>query len=289
MVDRVWDDVDAVGIEIEQLDGAPANELARDDHGRGSAGSAVVGDAPERPARRAEELREIAMLRVVQGHDRRRLRPRRRHRQRVVKDVELCDVRRHRFRATRGERHRRDAERAAPSDGRVLDLDRGQTLGRVLRPRRNEHRVVVRPDSSERADELSRVRLGPARVSGRQREEGDADAHPLSLLTDPAGQSPDTAAARILRCPLMTPKTAILQGFLLRELPSTSTSSSALCARRSAAPAPIRVPARAARTSAGSPERRPSGSGRFRPIGRCGFARGFAAASVLRSRPCCAS
>ena len=41
------------------------------------------------------------------------------------------------------------------------------------------------------------------------------------------------------RCPLMTPKMAILQGFP-RALPSTSRSSSGRCARRSADPAPIR-------------------------------------------------
>ena len=147
VVDRVRDDVHAARVEIQQLDGAPAHELARhDDRGRATR-RPVVGDAPERPARRAEELGKVAMLRVVQRDDGRRLRSRRGDGQRVVEDVELGDLRRHRLRAARGERHRRDAERPAAADGRILDLDGGQAFGRILRARRHEHHVLVRPDA----------------------------------------------------------------------------------------------------------------------------------------------
>ena len=171
VVDRVRDDVHAAGVEIQELDSAAAHELARHDDGRGTAGRAVVRDSPERPASRAEELGKVSMLRVVQRDDGRCLCSRRGHRQRVVENVELGDLRRHGPRTPRGKRHRRDAKRAPAPHGRILDLDRRQPLGRVLRTRWHEHDVLVRPDAVQRTRELSRVRLRSATVSGRQRQE----------------------------------------------------------------------------------------------------------------------
>ena len=116
VVDGVRHDVDAARVEVEELDGAFTHELARHDDGRRTARRPVVRDAPERLARRAEELGEVAVLRVVQRDDGRRLRPRRRHGERVVEDVELGDVCGDGFRPTRCERHRGDPQRPAPAD-----------------------------------------------------------------------------------------------------------------------------------------------------------------------------
>ena len=171
MVDRVRDDVHSIRAELEQLDRASADELAHDDDGGRAPGGAVVGDTPERAPGGAEELRQVTVLGVVQRDDRRRPRPGRGDGQRVVEDVELCDVRGDGLRASRGECHGRDPERAAPSDGRILDLDGGQTVGCVFRACRHEHHVVVRSDPPERADELSRVGLGSTEVTGRQRQQ----------------------------------------------------------------------------------------------------------------------
>ena len=89
VVDRVRHDVDACWIEVEELDCALPHELAGDEHRGGRARCAVVRDAPERAACRAEELRHVAMLRVMKRDDGRALRPRRGHGERVVQDVEL--------------------------------------------------------------------------------------------------------------------------------------------------------------------------------------------------------
>ncbi len=178
MVDRERHDVHTRGIEVEQLDGSRAHELARDDDRCSASSGAVVGDAPERPARRAEELREIAVLRVVERDDSRRLRPRRGDGQRIVEHVELCDMGGHGLRPASRECHGRDPERAAPRNGWVLDLDGREPFGRVLGSRGHENGVVVGPDAPEPAQELPRVRLGSTEVAWRQRQEGDADAHP---------------------------------------------------------------------------------------------------------------
>ena len=126
---------------------------------------AVVGEPPERAPRGPEELGQVAMLDVVQRHDGGRVRARRRHRQRVVDDVERRDLGADALRPPRLQRHRRDPQWPALGDGRVLHLDRGEPLGRVLRPGGHEDRVVGRPDLRERADELARVRLGAAHVA----------------------------------------------------------------------------------------------------------------------------
>ena len=87
VVDPVRDDVDERRIQLEQLERAAANELARHDHRRCGAGGAVVRYAPERAARRAEELGQIAMLHIVESHDRGRFRRRHGDRERVVHHV----------------------------------------------------------------------------------------------------------------------------------------------------------------------------------------------------------
>ena len=185
MVDRERDDVDTRRVEVEGVARALAHELARHDHGGGRARGAVVGEASERAARRPEELRQVAVLDVVERHDRRHLHARGRNRQRIVDDVELRDLIADLLRAPRLERHHRDPQRAALGDRRILDLDRRETFCRILCAGGDEHGVLERPDPRQRPDELSRIGLGATEVAGGEREQGEADTHTLTLLTNP--------------------------------------------------------------------------------------------------------
>ena len=230
------DDVNAIAVQPKRVMRSLAHELAGNDHGRGRACRAIVGEPAERAARGPEELREVAVLDVVQRHHRRRLYARRRHGQRIVDHVQCRPLLPDALRATCLQRHRDDAERSALRDGRILDLDRRKPFCRVLRASRDEHGVLERPDAPERPNELPRVGLRTAQVTGRQGQQGEADAHARSLLVQ------STAPARMPRCPLTTPKTAVLQGIPQPGFRSTSRSSFARFARRFVAPEPIRAP-----------------------------------------------
>ncbi len=171
VVDRVRDDVDAPGIELEVLDGAPADELARDEDGGRPASGTVVGHASERPARRAEELRQVAVLDVVQRHDRRSVRAGHGDGQRVVDDVERRERSRHASRAPRGERHRRDPRRPALADRGIVHLDRRQPVRHVLGPGGHENRVLGGADTGQRPHELAGVGLGTTEIAGGESEQ----------------------------------------------------------------------------------------------------------------------
>lgn len=165
MVDGEGSHVDAVGLELEELERPRAYEGARHDDGVGASSGPIVREAPKRTTGRVEEGGKVVVLEVVQGDDRRQPRAGKGDRERVVEDVGGGERRVERTRATRGDRHADDPGRAAPSAHRLAHLDARQRAPCVGGTRRDEGDVLELADLSERSREPSGVRLAPARDS----------------------------------------------------------------------------------------------------------------------------
>jgi len=267
VLDAVRDHVHTVGVEPERVEGVPADELAGNDHRACLSRGPVVGEAAERAPRRGEELGEVVVLQIVEREHACSARPRHRHRERVVDDLDLAEHPSKLAREAAGDGHRRDPRRATVRAGQLVYGDSRKPLGGVAHAVGHERRVVERADRAERAQEVARVGLRSPLLARGEREQGDPDVH----RADPTEIAPGRSyrAARMPRCPLPEPKMANLQGFR-RETPSTSRSSSGISARRCGGRARTREPRPGAPRSGVPPARRPSGSGRCRPTGRSG-------------------
>lgn len=183
MVDGEGSHVDAVGLELEELERTRAYEGARHDDCVGASGGPVVREAPKRTTGRVEEGGKVVVLEVVQGDDRRQPRAGKGDRERVVENVGRGERRAERTRATDGDRHADDPGRAAASAHGLAHLDARQRVSCVGGTRRDDGDVLELADLSQRSHETPGVRLAPARDAGREGEQGDADAHP----GDPTG------------------------------------------------------------------------------------------------------
>ena len=88
MIDPVRDRVHPLGRKPQPLDDAATDELARHDDGRRVPRRALVPAPPEDQLGPGEELRQLEVLEVVDGHDARQLEPGQRDRKGVVDEVE---------------------------------------------------------------------------------------------------------------------------------------------------------------------------------------------------------
>ena len=92
MVDAPRDRVHALRRQAEQLDRAPADELARHDHRVCVAGGTLVRPGPPQALGPREELRVVEVLKVVNRHGRRQIERRERDREGIVDRIEAGNL-----------------------------------------------------------------------------------------------------------------------------------------------------------------------------------------------------
>ena len=276
----------ATGPEIQELDSAAAHELARHDDGRGASGRAVVRDAPERLASRAEELGKVSMLRVVQRDDGRCLCSRRGHGQRVVEDVELGDLRVVTARVRRAA-SAIVAMRSGPrASRRILDLDRREKPSAA---------------SFARAGTSTTYSCVPPRQRAVSCRAYVSDP-PLSPGDSVRSEMPTRTLSAYSPFQLANPTTGVESSDALRrrqkwrfcrdffDTEPRRRRGALPCAARGGTPV-RRRPRRAAatRTTVAPPAQKPSASGRSPQTDRSAFGPAFAGASAHRSRRFCES